>query len=45
MNTDRQKVEMVFQFANEFGLGYEFNRVDGGAEIFLEINDDDEDEV
>ena len=42
--TDRQKIELVLQFVDELGLGYEYNRVDGGSEIFLEINDEDEDE-
>jgi len=44
--SERDKCELVWEYALEleFKDDVVFNRVDGGCEIFMEIDDEDQDE-
>ena len=32
--TEREKAVLIFYFADKLGLEFEFNRVDGGSELY-----------
>ena len=43
--SEREKIELVWEYAISIGLNKDvvFNRVDGGYEIFMKMDDEDED--